>query len=342
MKIIECVPNLSEGRNVTALEKIKSSIDGISNCRLLNFEPDPDYNRTVITIAGDENSILQGALAVSRVAAQEIDMRYHKGEHPRIGAIDVVPFIPIKNATIDDCIKISEQYGKIICEELNLPVFLYELSAKKNERANLSIIRKGEYEGLQEKLKDENWKPDFGTSDFNPRLGAVITGARFFLIAYNVNIQDEDIKYAKEISEIIRESGIPKKDKNGNTVKLNGQIVRETGRLKNVKAMGVKLEKYNITQVSMNLTNYNISPLHIVYEEVKREAERLGVKVSGSEIVGLVPLDALLQAGRYYAPNQVMDDDSLVNLAVDKLGLSNLKNFNKSEKIIDYLVSKLT
>jgi glutamate formiminotransferase/formiminotetrahydrofolate cyclodeaminase len=338
MKIIECVPNLSEGKNKTSLEKIKDSLNGIPHCRLLNFEPDIDYNRVVITFTGNEIRILEGALAISRIAAKEIDMRNHKGEHPRIGAIDVVPFIPIKNTSIEECIKISELYGKIISEELNIPVYLYESSAKVPDRINLSNIRKGEYEGLQEKLKDENWKPDFGKREFNPKLGAIVTGARFFLIAYNVNIQSSDIKYAKEISELIRESGIPKKDKDGNPIKIDGQIIRETGRLKNVKGMGVKLEKYNITQVSMNLTNYNITPLHVAFEEIKKEAERLGVKISGSEIVGLVPLEALLQAGKYYAHNQNMDESSLLDLAVENLGLNDLRPFNKKEKIIDYLI----
>ena len=237
MKIIECVPNLSEGRNKIALEKIKNSLKGIPDCSILIFEPDDDYKRTVITFSGNESGILEGALALSRTASQEIDMRYHKGEHPRIGAIDVVPFIPVKNTSINDCIRISEQYGKIIADELNLPVFLYESSARKPERINLSNIRKGGYEGLHEKLKDDNWKPDFGPSEFNPQLGAIVTGARFYLIAYNVNIKSEDVKYAKEISETIRESGTPKKDKDGKPVKENGQIVREAGRLKNLKGM---------------------------------------------------------------------------------------------------------
>ncbi len=342
MKIIECVPNLSEGRNESALEKIKASLEGVQNCWLLNFEPDPDYNRVVITFAGNETGILEGALAISKVAEQEIDMRFHKGEHPRIGAIDVVPFIPIKNTSIEECIKISAQYGKNIAAELNVPVFLYESSAEKPKRINLSNIRKGEYEGLQEKLKDENWTPDFGEPEFNPKLGAIVTGARFFLIAYNVNIQSTDIKYAKEISEIIRESGITKKDINGNPLKVNGQLIRETGRLKNVKGMGIKLGKYDITQVSMNLTNYNITPLHIAFEEVKKEAERIGVKVSGSEIVGLIPLEALLQAGKYYAHNQNIDEISLIDLAIESLGLNDLRPFNKNEKIIDYLIKDFT
>ena len=337
MKIIECVPNLSEGCNESSLEKIKASLKEIPNCRLLNFEPDPDYNRVVITFAGNETGVLEGALAISKIAAQEIDMRFHKGEHPRIGAIDVVPFIPVRNTSVNDCVKISEQYGKTIAEELNAPVYLYESSARKPERTDLANIRKGEYEGFQRKLKDENWKPDFGPSEFNPKLGAIITGARFFLIAYNVNIQSNDIKYVKEISELVRESGVSKKDRN---IILGRIGTRKPGRLKNVKGMGVKLKKYNITQVSMNLTNYNITPLHLAFEEVKKEADRIGVKVSGSEIVGLVPLEALLQTGKYYANYQKMDEDSLVNLAIEKLGLNDLHPFNKNEKIIDYLLKE--
>ena len=342
MKIIECVPNLSEGKNEAALERMKDTLKGIPNCKLLNFEPDPDYNRVVVTFTGDEKGILEGTLSISRIAAQEIDMRFHKGEHPRIGAIDVVPFIPIKDISIDECIKISEQYGKTIADELNVPVFLYELSARKQERTNLFNIRKGEYEGLKEKLEDENWKPDYGKPEFNPKLGAIVTGARFFLIAYNVNIQGADVKYAKEISEIIRESGTPKKDREGNPIKSDGQIIREAGRLKNVKGMGVKLDKYNMTQVSMNLTNYNITPLHIAFEEVKKEADKLGVIVSGSEIVGLVPLEALLQAGKFYAKDQNMDEEGLVDLAIENLGLNDIRPFNKNEKIIDYLIRDFT
>lgn len=338
MKIIECVPNLSEGRNEISLEKIRSSVKRIPNCSLLNFEPDPDYNRVVITFAGDENSILEGALAISRTVAEEIDMRNHKGEHPRLGAIDVVPFVPIKNTSIEECIIISEKYGKIISKELNISVYLYESSARKPDRIHLSNIRKGEYEDLPEKLKDENWKPDFGTSLFNPKLGAIVTGARFFLIAYNVNIQSEEVKYARKISEIIRESGVPKKNKDGNPAKVNGQVIREPGILKNVKGIGIKLESYNITQVSMNLTNYNVTPIHSAFEEVKKEADKLGVKVSGSEIVGLVPLEALLQAGKYYAQNQYFDEENLLNLAIEKLGLTDIKPFDKNEKIIDYLI----
>lgn len=338
MKIIECVPNFSEGKNEKTFELIKNSLNNLTNVKLLSLEPDADYNRVVVTLAGDEDGILNGAVAVCKAAAENIDMRNHKGEHPRLGAIDVVPFVPVKNVTMEECVKISEKFGEQISKELNLPVYLYESAARFPERKNLSNIRKGEYEGLSEKLKDENWKPDFGEAVFNEKLGAIVTGARFFLVAYNVNIKSTDVKYAKEIAEVLRETGRPKRDEQGNIVKENGQTVKIPGRLEHVKGMGVSLEKYNITQVSMNLTNYNITPIHVAFEEAKKEAERLGVEVNGSEIVGLVPKEALLQAGKFYSDGKFSDEDSLVELAIEKLGLSTLNPFIKNEKIIDYMI----
>jgi glutamate formiminotransferase / formiminotetrahydrofolate cyclodeaminase len=338
MKIIECVPNFSEGRKEATFQKMKDSLNKIPNCKLLSLEPDADYNRVVVTIAGDENGILEGAAALSKTAANEIDMRNHKGEHPRMGAIDVVPFVPVKNVTMDECVKISEAYADRISKELNVPVYLYENSARKPERQNLSTVRKGEYEGLQEKLKNPDWQPDFGTNEFNAKLGSIVTGARFFLIAYNVNIKSDDVKYAKEIGEILRESGKAKRDKEGKVIKVDGKTVREPGRLKQVKGMGVLLEKYNITQVSMNLTNYNVTPVHVAFEEVKKEAKRLGVEVTGSEVVGLIPLEAMLQAGKFYAQNNNLSESELVDLAIEKLGLIDLHPFKKGEKIIDYMV----
>lgn len=339
MKIIECVPNFSEGKNEKTLNEIKEAILRTPNVKLLGLEPDADYNRVVVTMAGNEEGILNGALNACRAAASNIDMQYHKGEHPRIGAIDVVPFVPISNATMEECIKISEQFAVIISKELNVPVYLYENSARKQERKNLSNIRQGEYEGLKEKLKDPNWFPDYGEPIFNPKLGAIVTGARFFLIAYNVNINSADVKYAKEISEILRESGYPKRDESGKVIKVNGNTIRIPGRLKEVKAMGVTLEKYNITQVSMNLTNYHITPIHAAFEEVKKEANRLGVEVIGSEIVGLVPLEAMIEAGKFYTNSKETDEKKLVEAAVENLGLNSLNPFNPEEKIIEYMLN---
>ena len=338
MKIIECVPNFSEGVNTETFEAIKNALTSIENVKLLSLEPDKDYNRVVVTLVGDEVGIVNGAVAVSKAAAEFIDMRNHKGEHPRLGAIDVVPFIPVKNVTTEECVKLAEKFGDIISEDLNVPVYLYEDAARKTERKNLSDIRKGEYEGLQEKLKNPEWFPDFGTNEFNPKLGAIVTGARFFLIAYNVNIKSTDGKFAKEIAEILRESGRPKRDENGTVIKVDGKTIKEPGRLKCFKGMGVSLEKYNLTQVSINLTNYNVTPIHVAFEEVKKEAKRLGVEVTGSEIVGLVPLEAVLQTGKFYSDGKSLSEEELVNLAIDKLGLSSLNPFLPREKIIDYMI----
>ena len=338
MKIIECVPNFSEGKNENTFNAISIAINKTEGVKFLNLEPDADYNRVVVTMAGDENGILEGAVNACKAAAENIDMTKHKGEHPRLGAIDVVPFVPVKNATMEDCVRIAEKFGVRISKELNLPVYLYEEAAKKPQRKNLSDIRKGEYEGIEEKLKNPEWAPDFGEAKFNPKLGAIVTGARFFLIAYNVNIKSTDVNIAKEVAEILRESGRAKRDDQGNIIKVNGKTVREPGRLKNVKGMGVTLEKYNITQVSMNLTNYNITPIHIAFEEVKKEVARLGAEISGSEIVGLVPLEAILKAGRFYSDDKVKNEKELVNLATEKLGLSSLNKFVKEEKIIDYMI----
>jgi glutamate formiminotransferase / formiminotetrahydrofolate cyclodeaminase len=338
MKIIECVPNFSEGRNESTFSRIKEAINTIPGVKLLNLEPDADYNRVVVTLAGDEKGIVEGAVAASLAAAELIDMKNHKGEHPRLGAIDVVPFVPVKNVTMDDCVQLSHQYGEIIAGKLNVPVYLYEASAKKPERVNLSNIRKGEYEGLEEKLKNPEWHPDYGPAKFNPQLGAIVTGARFFLVAYNVNIKSDDVKYAKEIAELLRESGRPQRDSDGKAVKIDGKTVNIPGRLKSVKGMGVLLEKYNITQISMNLTNYTITPIHTAFEEAKKEAERLGVNTNGSEIVGLVPLEALVISGKYYAGDKKMSDDELADLAIEKLGLNKLNPFIKEQKIIDYMI----
>ena len=338
MKIIECVPNFSEGKNQKTFNDITEAVNKVDNVKLLSLEPDADYNRAVVTLAGNEVGILEGAVAASKAAAENIDMRNHKGEHPRLGAIDVVPFVPVKNTTTEECIVISEKYAERICNELKVPVYLYEESARKPSRKLLSNIRKGEYEGLEEKLKDTEWAPDYGEAKFNPKLGAVVTGARFFLIAYNVNIISTDVKFAKEIGEILRESGRPERDEKGNIIKVKGETVKIPGRLKTVQGMGVSLENYNITQVSMNLKNYKVTSLHVAYEEVKKEAERLGVEVNGSEIVGLVPLEAVLMAGKYYSNNKISDEKELVKHAIEKLGLDKLSPFDPKHKIIDYMI----
>jgi glutamate formiminotransferase/formiminotetrahydrofolate cyclodeaminase len=338
-EIIECVPNFSEGRNEETIKAIADAISNTPECKLLNCEPDKDYNRVVITFVGTKNGVLEGAINASIVAAERIDMTLHRGEHPRLGAIDVVPFIPVRNVTMEDCVEISKIYGKIVSKKFNIPIYLYESSATKPNRFNLSNIRKGEYEGLAEKLKDSEWLPDFGEPIFNHKLGGTVTGCRFFLIAYNVNLKTENVQVAEEIAQTIRESGKILRDENGNPIKKDGKSVRIPGKLKAVKAMGVYLENFKITQVSINLVNYRISNMHQAFETVKQEAAKFHVETWGSEIVGLVPLDAIVESGKFYSPNE-SDEKKLVESAIQNLGLSNLAQFNPNEKIIEYLIKE--
>jgi glutamate formiminotransferase/formiminotetrahydrofolate cyclodeaminase len=262
-------------------------------------------------------------------------MRQHRGEHPRLGATDVVPFVPVAEVTMEECVELAQRFGRRVGGELGIPVYLYEAAAARPERRNLAAIRKGEYEGLPEKLKDPLWQPDFGPSAFNARSGATVAGARMFLIAYNVNLETEDVKIASEIALRIRESGRVKKDAAGNPVlDGRGNKVMIPGTLKAVKAMGVLLEAHRIAQVSMNLVDFHQTPPHAAFEEVKRQAASLGVRVTGSEIVGLTPLEALLLAGRFYAP-AATGQEELLAVAEERLGLSQLEKFKAQTKIIE-------
>jgi len=342
-RIVECVPNISEGRDIEKIERIVSVIEQGEGVKLLSYEPDADYNRTVITFVGTPEGVVEAGKRLLKAAYEEIDMRNHKGEHPRMGAVDVFPFVPVKGVTMDDCVALARKLGRWAGEELKIPVYYYEYAATTPERKNLATIRSGEYEGLQEKLKDPRWKPDEGPAEFVPTFGAVVIGARDFLIAYNVNIDSQDVKYSKTIAETIRESGVLIKSKGGKKIfGADGRPVRIPGRLKYVKAMGVTLDKYNITQVSMNLTNFHVTPPHIAFEAVKLEAEKLGVHVKGSEIVGLVPLEALVLAGRFYSLKEDReppeDSDELLKIAIDELGLSVLEEFVPEKKVIEYMI----
>ncbi|MGB6033489.1 MAG: glutamate formimidoyltransferase, partial [Bacteroidota bacterium] len=262
---------------------------------------------------------------------------HHKGEHPRLGATDVVPFVPVAGVSKEECVALAHAFGKRVGEELHIPIYLYEDAATRPERKNLAAVRKGEYEALPNKLKDPEWKPDYGPSEFNPKSGATVTGARMFLIAYNVNLGTPDAKMAHEIALRIRQSGRVKKDPEGKPVlDERGKKVMIPGTLKAVKAMGVLLEAHNIAQVSINLVNFNVTPPHMAYEEVRTEALSLGVEVTGSEIVGLTPKEALLMAGRHYAGGGAMDEDGLIDLAIERLGLQQLEPFDKKKKIIEY------
>jgi glutamate formiminotransferase / formiminotetrahydrofolate cyclodeaminase len=338
--IVECVPNFSEGRDAGIIEAIGTAVRGTSDVKLLSIEPDKDYNRTVVTFIGSPDGIVEAAFRATAVAAEKIDMTRHSGEHPRIGATDVVPFVPVSGVTMEECVRLAKQYGKRVGEELKIPVYLYEEAATTAARRNLASVRKGEYEGLPAKLNDPEWKPDFGPAVFSARSGATVTGARVFLIAYNVNLKTNDQKIAHEIALRIRESGRVKKDEQGNpVVDERGQKVTVPGSLQAVKAMGVLLEAHNIAQVSINLVNFHVTPPHVAFEEVRRQAASLGVEVTGSEIVGLTPMEALVMAGRYYA-NGTTDEAQLVDVAIERLGLSQLDRFDPMRKIIEYQLNR--
>ncbi len=336
-QIVECVPNFSEGRNAKTIEAIAQSVRNTPGVKLLSVEPDRDYNRTVVTFVGEPAGVLEAAFHATKTAAERIDMREHKGEHPRIGATDVVPFIPIKGVTMDDCARLANDYGKRVSEDLGIPIYLYEAAARSPQRKNLADIRKGEYEGLQEKLRDPAWKPDYGDTRMNEKAGATVTGARKFLIAYNVNLSTPDDKLANEIAQRIRESGRIKKDEAGKTLKnQQGESIRIPGTLKAVKAMGVYLERFKIAQVSINLVDFEVTSMHDAFEEVRRQAKTLGIEATGSELVGLTPLKAMLLAGSYYADGKKLTEQELVTLAIDKLGLSQLEPFDPKKKVIEY------
>jgi glutamate formiminotransferase/formiminotetrahydrofolate cyclodeaminase len=331
-KLVECVPNFSEGRDQKVIDAIAESIKQVNNVKLLSVEPDKDYNRCVVTFVGNPDSVREAAFQSTKTAAGLIDMTKHKGEHPRLGATDVVPFIPISGVSMQDCVRLANEFGKRVADELHIPMYLYEEAARIPERQNLSNIRKGEYEGLAEKLKDPAWRPDYGAPDFNSKSGATVTGARVFLIAYNVNLTTNNKDLAHEIALRIRESGRNIKDSSGKSVKVPGS-------LKSVKAMGVMLERFDIAQVSINLTNFNVTPPHVAFEEVKREAQKLGLNVTGSEVVGLIPKEALVIAGKFYVGNVPnVKEEQYIARAVEVLGLSQLERFDPKKKIIEYMI----
>ncbi|MBE0556760.1 MAG: glutamate formimidoyltransferase, partial [Proteobacteria bacterium] len=328
--IVECVPNISEGKDQSLIAKVGASVSAVEGVKLLGIEPDKDYNRSVVTFVGNPEEVLEAAVRLTRTASSLIDMRLHKGEHPRIGAVDVVPFVPIAGVTMQDCVQLARRYGETVSRDLKIPVYLYEAAAASPARRNLADIRKGEYEGLPKKLQDPLWKPDFGQPLFNERSGVTVAGARTFLIAYNVNLSTPDSAIAHEIALRIRESGRTKKDAAGVSVRdANGKTMKIPGTLKAVKAMGVFLERHNIAQVSINLVDFEATPPHEAFEEVKRQAKTLGAEATGSEIVGLTPLKALLLAGNFYRQlgeaSAKLSEGELVELAISRVGLSQLE-----------------
>ena len=326
-RLVECVPNFSEGRDIIKIERIANAIKSVQGVRLLSVEPDPDYNRTVVTFVGYPEAVLEGAFKGIEKAAEVIDMTSHTGNHPRIGATDVCPFVPVSGVTMDDCVNLAISLGNRVWEEVGIPVFLYESAARIPGRRNLAEIRKGEYEGLADKLRDPLWRPDFGPPEYNARSGVAIIGARPFLIAYNVNLTTPNVGAASEIAKTIRESGYVN----------DGE--RIPGTLRSVKALGVLLGARNIAQVSMNLVNFKVTPPHVAFDECLRVAETLGEKVNGSEIVGLIPLEPMLMAGKHALGADVQSDDmALVEAAIRYLGLSSLGGFDPKKKVLELVL----
>jgi glutamate formiminotransferase/formiminotetrahydrofolate cyclodeaminase len=345
MKLVECVPNFSEGRDLGRIELITNEIGATDGVTLLDVDPGKDTNRTVVTFVGTPEGAVEAAFRAIAKAAEVIDMSQHKGAHARMGATDVCPFVPVSGLDMDDCAELARKLGRRVGDELGIPVYLYEYAASKPERRSLPNVRAGEYEGLAQKLKDPEWKPDFGPAEFKPGPGATVIGAREFLIAYNVNLNTRNTKIAKEIAFAIREKGRIKRDTSRKIMRdEDGKAVRTPGKFKECKAVGWYMEDFGRAQVSINLTNYKITPPHLVFDECSRLAEGLGARVTGSELVGLIPLEAMLMAGRYYLKKQGrtrgVPEEELIHIAVLSMGLSDLYPFEKEKKIIEYQVRK--
>jgi glutamate formiminotransferase/formiminotetrahydrofolate cyclodeaminase len=345
VKLIECVPNFSEGRDLNVIKQITNEIESVPGSMLLDVDPGPDTNRTVVTFIGTPESVLESAFKAIKKASELIDMTKHKGEHPRMGATDVCPFIPVNGVTLEECVEVSKKLGKRVADELNIPVYLYEYSATENKRKSLANIREGEYEGFKEKIKKPEWKPDFGKAIFNEKSGATVMGVRDFLIAYNVNLNTRDARLATTVANAIREKGSPKKDANGKLVKNEkNETLYIPGRLKECRAIGWYIENYKIAQISINLTNWKVTPPHIAYEAAAEEAAKIGLLATGSELVGLIPKDALVQAGEYFLRKQGksagVPEKELIHIAVKSLGLDHLYPFENDKKVIEYAYKK--
>ncbi len=344
--LIECVPNFSEGRNPAIIKEITQAIESVEGVTLLDVDPGKATNRTVVTFVGHPDAVIEAAYRGIKRASEVIDMRGHSGEHPRMGATDVCPLIPISGISMEETAAYAVKLAERVGTELAIPVYLYEAAQPNKERSNLSVIRAGEYEGFAEKIKQPEWKPDFGPAVFNETAGATVIGARDFLIAYNVNLNTKSTRIANRIAFDVREAGRVKREGNPISGKVvndeNGEPVRIPGKLKHVKAIGWYIEEYNMAQISMNLTNYKETPLHIAFEETRKSADDRGVRVTGSELVGLIPLQAMLDAGKYFLEKQGssagVSNQELIDCAIRSLGLNELGEFDPSKKIIEYLL----
>lgn len=345
-QLIECVPNFSEGRDAGIIKQITDEIESVDGVRLLDVDPGKATNRTVVTFVGEPEHVIEAAFRGIRKAAQLIDMSKHQGEHPRMGATDVCPLIPIQGITMEETAAWAVKLAKRVGEELQIPAYLYEYAQPDKKRSNLSVIRAGEYEGFFDKIKLPEWKPDFGPATFNPTAGGTVIGARDFLIAYNVNLNTKSTRIANRIAFDVREAGRVVREGNPYSGKIktdeNGEPVRVPGKLKHVKAIGWYIEEYRMAQISINLTNYRETPLHLVFEECRKSADERGARVTGSELVGLIPLQPLLEAGKYFIEKQGLStgisEEELIWSAVKSMGLDELAPFDPKKKIIEYLL----
>jgi len=342
-KLIECVPNFSEGRDQNIIGQITDAIESVDGVSLLDVDPGASTNRTVVTFVGNPEAAVEAAFRGIKKAAELIDMRKHKGAHPRMGATDVCPFIPVSSVSWEEAVECANRLGKRVGEELKIPVYLYEKAAKDKSRSNLSIIRAGEYEGFFEKIKKPEWKPDFGPAVFNEKSGATVIGVRDFLVAYNVNLNTKSVRRATSVAFDVREQGRVKTEDGTPSGKpildSNGEAVRIPGMLKHVKAIGWFVKEYGIAQVSINLTNIEETPLHVAFDACIESAARRGLRVTGSEIVGMVPKKCLVDAGRYFLRKQRWSEgaseEELIDIAIRSMGLSELRPFDPKEKVIE-------
>ena len=345
-QLIECVPNFSEGRDPGILKQITDAIEAVEGVKLLDVDPGKATNRTVVTFVGEPEPVTEAAFRAIQKACELIDMSKHTGEHPRMGATDVCPLIPISNISMEETAEWARRLGERVGRELDLPIYMYEAAASRPERKNLAVIRAGEYEGLPEKLANPEWKPDFGPARFSARSGATVIGARDFLIAYNVNLNTTSTRRANSVAFDVRELGRVLNDPaTGKPLKdINGEPLRQPGTLKGVKGIGWYIEEYGIAQISMNITDIRDTPLHIAFEECCKSADRRGMRVTGSELVGLVPLNVMLEAGRYFLKKQQrsagVSEEELIKIAVKSMGLDELAPFDPQRKIIEYNIAQ--
>jgi glutamate formiminotransferase/formiminotetrahydrofolate cyclodeaminase len=348
-RIIECVPNFSEGRDPSVIDQIAMAIEQVDSVALLDVDPGRATHRTVVTFAGEPQAVVDAAVAAAKVGTVLIDMRGHQGEHPRFGALDVCPLVPVSGVSMEETVELARELGKRLADEVGLTVFCYENAAFTEERRNLADVRSGEYEGLGKKLGDPAWRPDFGPAEFNPRSGATAVGARDFLVAYNINLNTTSTRRANAIAFDVREKGRVEREGHPLTGKIvrddNGDPVHRPGSLKAVKAIGWFIEEYGVAQISMNLTDVKTTPVHEAFDEVCLRAAARGIRVTGSELVGLVPLQAMLDAGKHYLRKQQrslgVPDREILKIAVKSMGLDDLKPFDPAEKIIEYKLASL-